>query len=68
MTAEVRLDFLQDMATENARKIRILRRALFHAKSQLAVLQILNPNLRGNAEIDMTIEIIQRAMRFEEVE
>lgn len=68
MGAVVELSFLQDSIVDSRRQIRILRRALLHAKSELAVLQLLNPNLDGTDHLEATIEIIQRAMRGEEIE
>lgn len=62
----VDLRFLQGAIDLQSKRIRILRDALLAAKSQLCVLQILNPNLAGNDTLEETIEAIQRAMRYEE--
>ncbi len=66
MDAAVDLSFLQDSNAVLQRRIRILRSALLSAKSQLCVTQIENPNLVGNDNVEMMIDWIQRAMRYEE--
>lgn len=66
MEAAVNLSFLQGQTRDQNHRIRILRSALLAAKSELCVLQILNPDMDGIDHLEGTIDSIQRAMRYEE--
>lgn len=61
--AQVSLALLRKRSAAESQTVQLLRRALFQAKAQFAVLQVLNPNLVDNGTTDQTIEIIQRALR-----
>lgn len=60
---EISLALLRKRSAAESQTVQLLRRALFQAKAQLAVLQVLNPGLVDNGTTDQTIEIIQRALR-----
>jgi hypothetical protein len=66
MSPAVDVSYLQKSNVEQDRRIRILRRALLHAQSQFCVTQILNPDLNGKENIQDVLDIIQRAMRYQE--